>query len=100
MAKPKRKNPIFPRWHDPFFGTNRDYLAGKGGGDPAKGYDMILVQAIEDWNATAEKRGLPKTSKEHGMEWVPTAKRDKDGKLAGFRRLTEKELKEMNFYGD
>ncbi len=67
-----KRNPIFPRWHDPHFGMNRDFLAGYGGGDPSVGYNKVLDEAIASWNKSVDKGAdMPRTSKDHGMDWIP-----------------------------
>lgn len=67
----RRRNPIFSRWDDPFFGTTKEFLAGLGGGDPAKGYDIILDRGIADWNRRADENpNMPHTSREHGLDWI------------------------------
>ncbi|MDA8042442.1 MAG: hypothetical protein MPJ22_08505 [Pirellulales bacterium] len=76
---PRTRNPIYPRWDDPFFGTSRDSIIEYGDGDFDKGYNKILDNFIERWNKKADKVGLPKTSREHGMEWIPVPDRDSGG---------------------
>lgn len=75
-TKPKRRNPIYPRWAEPFFGMSREYIARRGDGDFDRGYDNILDNFVAHWNAPARvNRFMPPTSRAHGMEWMPdTAK--------------------------
>lgn len=71
MPTERKRNPIFPRWHDPHFGMSRDYLAGLGDGDPTVGYNKVLDRAIVSWNKRADENpNIPHTNKETGMDWI------------------------------
>lgn len=90
---PKTKNPIYPRWADPFFGMSGEYIARRGDGDFNRGYDNILDNFISHWNAQAKvNRFMPPTSRERGMEWMPdTAKIAAEAQRIRARRIAERE---------
>ncbi len=72
------KNPIFPKWHDPFLGVTREFLAGYGDGDAGKGYNRLLKEEVDEWNKRVDEgMDMPHTSIENGMDWMPSIDKEK-----------------------
>jgi len=75
MSIPKR-NPVYPRWVDPFFGKTKEDLLEIGQGNLQRGYDKILDDFIRSWNADAKvNKFIPPTSRREGMKWPPDIKK-------------------------
>lgn len=99
-VKPAPRNPVYPRWADPFFGMSSDYILRAGDGDFDRGYDKILDNFIAHWNAQAKvNRFMPPTSRAHGMEWMPdTAKMAAEAQRIRAKRVAEMQKQQAGEY--